>query len=150
MPLILEFGSRAGSWFALAFFAVIFGALGWGVAREVRRRSSSGPAIARVLGLAVFLGPILLVYASMLSGFYELEMSGGSIKMRYLIPGTGSEIAPATATARIAPAYRDRVRLVISDGQASYTSTPWPRARVNEALLRLNDAMRANDGGKPD
>jgi hypothetical protein len=37
--MVLEFGSRSGSWFALCLFIAMFGGLGWGIAREFRRRS---------------------------------------------------------------------------------------------------------------
>ena len=139
MTLILEFGNRGGSWFALAFFSLIFGVLAWAAAREVRRRSHGRRVmLAGMLGLAVFLGPVLLVYASMLSGFYEAEVNGATIRLRYLFPGVVSEVRAAEATARIAPAYRDRVRMIVTAGDRNYESTPWPRARVNEALARLN------------
>jgi hypothetical protein len=135
MTLILEFGSRGGSWFALAFFSLIFGALGWAVAREVRRRSRGEQlTLARVLGAALFLGPVVLVYAGMLSGFYDAEVNGATIRLRYLFPGIASEVPAAQASARIAPAYRDRVRLVVSAGDRNYQSTPWPRDRVSESL----------------
>jgi hypothetical protein len=54
--VVLQFGSRSGSWFALGLFAAMFGTLGWGVAREIRLRSSRDSGIARVLGLAVVVG----------------------------------------------------------------------------------------------
>jgi hypothetical protein len=139
MPLILEFGSRSGSWFALAFFSLVFGILGWAVERDVRRRSDGrAAAFARGLGLAIFLGPVTLVYASMLSGFYEAELSGDVVRLRYLLPGVVSEVPAASTRARITPAYRDRVRMVVTAGDHSYESTPWRRDRVDESLARLN------------
>ena len=142
MTLVLEFGSRSGSWFALAFFVVIFATLGRAVLHEVRRRSSGRHStLGRLLGLTVFLGPILLIYASMLSGFYEAEVSGDTIELRYLVPGVVAEVPATLATARIAPAYRDRVRLVVTAGDRQYESTPWRRAEVEASLKRFNETL---------
>ncbi len=139
---MLEFGSPGGSWLALAFFSLIFGALGWAVAREVRHRSSGRQStLGRVLGLAVFVGPILLIYASMLSGFYEAEVSGATIRLRYLMPGVVAEVPATLTTARIVPAYRDRVRLVVAAGDRTYESAPWRRAEVEASLKRFNETL---------
>jgi hypothetical protein len=144
MPLLLEFGSRSGSWLALAFFSLILSVLGWAVAQAARRRwRGEYVTLGRVLGLAVFLGPLLLVYASMLSGFYDAEVDADTIRLRYLVPGSVTEIPAALATARIAPAYRDRVRLVLSAADRHYESTPWHRDRVTESLARLNALLPA-------
>jgi hypothetical protein len=150
MPLLLEFGNPGGSWSALAFFALISGTLGWAVAREIQKRSQGRlTALGRVLGLVLSLGPVVLVYASMVSGFYELELNGATIRMRYLIPGIVSAIPAARATTRIAPAYRDRVRLIVSAGNRNYESTPWRREQVSRSLLRLNAALRLPPPGSP-
>jgi hypothetical protein len=144
MPLVLEFGSRGGSWFALAFFSLICGTLGWAIAREIRKRARGElTTLGRVLGFVLSVALIALVYASMASGFYQLELNGATIQMRYLFPGIVSEIPVAQATARIAPAYRGRVRMIVTAGDRNYQSTPWHRDRVNQSLSRLNAAMRA-------
>src|SRR5260221_11341511 len=92
MPLILEFGSRSGSWFALCLFTMIFAILGWGIAREVRRRSDGARLMSgRVLGLALFLGPVGLIYASSPGGFYEAEVDGPTLPLPELLPAAPLE-----------------------------------------------------------
>ena len=139
LPAVLEFGSRSGSWFALGVFTLMFGVLGFAVAREVRLRSHGmRTGLGRLLGLTLFVLPVSLIYLSMISGFYEAEIDKGTIRLRYFIPGVVTEVPAASASARIVPAYRDRVRLVIATADASYESTPWPRRLVAEALARFN------------
>ena len=85
--VVLHFGSRSGSWFALGLFAAMFGTLGWGVAREIRLRSKSDSGLARVLGLALLVAPVVMIYASSLSGFYEAQVDGPTLRLHYLFPG---------------------------------------------------------------
>jgi hypothetical protein len=142
-PLILEFGSRSGSWFALSLFTMIFAILGWGVAREVRRRSYGAARIAgRVLGLALFLGPVLLVYVSSLGGFYEAEVDGPTLRLHYLFPGDVSEIPLSDVSARARPWARGRWRLVVTtEAGVEYESATWHRASIEESLARLNTVL---------
>ena len=145
-PVVLEFGSRSGSWFALGLFTLMFGVLGLALAREIRLRSfGRRTALGRILGLGLFISPVSLVYVSMISGFYEAEIAGSTIRLRYLYPGVVSEVPVAASSARIAPAYRNRVRLIITAPDASYESTPWPRALVIESLGRLRRALLIPD-----
>lgn len=140
--MVLEFGSRSGSWFALVLFSLIVGVLAWGIAREVRIRSAGQlTTVGRALGLAMFLGLLSLVYGSMVSGFYEAEVNETSIRLRYLWPGLETELSRSGISARMAPAYRDRVRLVLSDTTGDHASTPWPRARVAASLATLNTVL---------
>src|SRR5262245_66665548 len=81
--LVLHFGSRSGSWFALGLFVAMFGTLGWSVAREIRLRSKTSSRIAGALGLALLVGPVAMVYASSLSGVYEAEVGGGTLRLHY-------------------------------------------------------------------
>jgi hypothetical protein len=139
MPAVLEFGSRSGSWFALGIFTLMFGILGFAVAREVRLRSrGTRTGLGRLLGLFLFGLPVVSIYVTMIGGFYEAEIDGNTIRLRYLLPTVVTRLPGAAASARIQPAYRDRVRLVIATPDASYESTPWPRQRVAEALARFN------------
>ena len=139
MPAVLEFGSRSGSWFALGVFTLMFGVLGFAVARDVRLRShGTRTGLGRLLGLSLFILPVSAIYVSMISGFYEAEIDGPIIRLRYFVPAVVAELPAAQASARIVPAYRDRVRFVIATPDASYESTPWPRQRVAEALARFN------------
>jgi hypothetical protein len=135
---MLEFGSRSGSWFALCLFTTIFAILGWGVAREIRLRSGRR-TFGRTLGLALFLGPVLLIYASALGGFYEAEVDGPILRLHYLFPADTTEIPLSEASARARPWTRGRWRLVVTAGSgAEYESATWHRASIDESLARLN------------
>jgi len=119
----------------------MFGVLGFAVAREIRLRSyGTRTALGRLLGLSLFVVPVSFIYLSMISGFYEAEIAGDTIRLRYFVPGVVTELPAALVSARIAPAYRDRVRLVIATPNASYESTPWTRHNVVDSLNRLSAA----------
>jgi hypothetical protein len=144
-PLILEFGSRSGSWFALCLFGTLLGVLGWGVAREIRVRSDRGGGIiARGLGLALFLVPLSLIYVSSLNGFYEAEVEGAVLRLRYLIPAVSSEIPLAEITdVRRTAWQRGKWRLVVdTDSGSTYESATSDREPVAESLARLRDAWK--------
>ena len=143
MPLILEFGSRSGSWFALCLFTTIFAILGWGIAREVRRRSDGARLMSRrVLGLALFLGPVVLIYASSLGGFYEAEVDGPILRLHYLFPASTVETPLSDVSARARPWARGRWRLVVATPSgAEYESATWHRASIEESLARLNKVL---------
>ena len=141
-PMVLEFGSRSGSWFSLVFFALVFAVVGWALSRAlVRRARDQQKTLARLLGLAIFLGPVTSVYVSMLSGFYRAEVKGSTVSLHYLLPRVTTEIPIAQAAARIAPAYKNRARLIISAGGREFESAPWPRDSVKDSLARLNTAL---------
>src|SRR5262249_42504851 len=107
--VVLHFGSRSGSWFALGLFAAMFGQVGWEVAREIRLRARTHSGVARFLGLALFVGPVVMVYASSLSGFYEAQIDGQVLRLHYLFPWAVTEIAIAdVVTARPIAAIRGR------------------------------------------
>lgn len=142
MTEVLAFGSRTGSWFALIFFAVISGALGWAVARQIGVRSKNrNPSLGRTVGTLFFAGPVVLVYWSMLSGFYEAEIHGASLRLHYLVPGLSIETPLAHTRPRIAPAYRNRVRLVLATDYGVFESTPTPRNVANAGLARFNERL---------
>lgn len=141
---MLEFGSRSGSWFALIFFSLMFGALGWAFAREIRIRTQGRRTpLGRTIGALVFAGPLAFIYLSMLSGFYELEFHGKSVRLYYLFPGVVSETPLPHSSAKIVPVYKGRVRLVLSTDYGIFESTPWYRDRVNESLRRFNERLAA-------
>lgn len=143
MNHVLEFGSRSGSWFALVFFSLIFGALGWALAREIRLRTQDRRTpLGRVAGALVFLGPVSLIYQSMLSGFYELEFHSASMRLHYLFPGVVVETPLAHSSAKVAYAYRNRARLVLSTDYGVFESTPSNRRDVNTAAERFNEHGR--------
>lgn len=137
--MVLEFGSRSGSWFALGLFSAMFGTLGWGLAREVRWRSKTDSGVTRVLGLAMFIGPVALVYTSSLSGFYEAQVDGEILRLRYLFPRVVAEMPLAeVATLRAIPAIKGRQRLEITlrTGRR-YESATWYRDAIAQSAARL-------------
>jgi hypothetical protein len=143
-----EFGSRSGSWFALCLFAALFGVLGWGVSREIRRRSRTTPRLAHSLGFLLFLGPMWLVYASSLGGFYEAEVDGTVLRLRYLLPAVRSEI-PLTEVRAIEPVpwYRGRWRLqVVATSERRYESATWQRTTISESAVQLRQALAGRVG----
>ena len=128
---VLWFGSRGGSAAALGFFAVLFGALGWAIVRECRRRGV-GVRPARAIGLTLSTGLLAAVWATSLGGFYELRGRADGIETRGLLPALSSRLAwapgvglpdwqpdgsPGTLLARVEaePAFRGRWRLVLVD-----------------------------------
>jgi hypothetical protein len=147
--VVLQFGSRSGSWFALGLFTAMFGTLGWGIAREIRLRSKADSGLARALGLALLVGPVAMVYASSLSGFYEAEVVGQTLRLHYLFPGVTTEIPLAdVATARPIPAVKSRQRLRIVDRSGrQYDSATWYPASIAQSTARLKELLpRAHSG----
>ena len=141
--MILEFGSRSGSWFALGLFSAMFGALGWGMAREPRVASAIEPKGARVLGLAMFLGPVTMIYVSSLSGFYDAQVDGEMLRLHYFVPGVVREIPLSeVVTARPIPAIRGRQRLEITDRSGRrYESATWYRDSIAKSAARLQQLL---------
>jgi hypothetical protein len=136
---VLEFGSRSGSWFALILFAGMFGALGWAIARAIRIRTQGRRTpLGRTIGALVFAVPLSFIHASALSGFYELEFHGKTLRLHYLFPGVISETPLPHSSAKIVSTYKGRARLVLSTDYGVFESTPWYRDRVNESLDRFN------------
>ena len=144
MPTIIEFGSRSGSWFALCLFGAMFGGLGWGIAREIRRRSAGRHRrLGAVIGLAFFVAPVSGIYASSLSGFYEAEIAGESLRLRYLPPGVVSDVPLSSISeVKAVPWYQLRSRLVVNTSSGHrYESATWRRASVAQSVSRLNRVL---------
>jgi len=122
----------------------MFGALGWAFAREIRVRTQGRRTpLGRTIGALVFAGPLSFIYVSMLSGFYELEFHGKSMRLYYLFPGIIAETPLPHSAAKIVPVYKGRVRLVLSTDYGMFESTPWHRDRVDESLRRFNERLSA-------
>ena len=144
--MVLAFGSRSGSWFALCLFAAICGVLGGGIARETRRRSQGRhELLGIVIGCAVFAVPITAIYASSLSGFYEAVAVGPSLRLHYLPPGVVTEIAlDSISDIRAVPAYKLSWRLIVTTSSGErYESATSARGLVIESMSRLNDHRTA-------
>jgi hypothetical protein len=140
MPdLVLHVGSRGGGYAALLFFSVIFATLGGVVAWEYRKQRPGGPGPAVLAGVAVFLGPLMLVYYSSLNGFYEAELSPTHLELRYLPPFSGERVAwSEISRAEARPVYRGswRVHLVLASG-GELESAASNRDSIEAATRRL-------------
>jgi hypothetical protein len=142
--MMLEFGSRTGSWFALGLFGAVFGALGLGVNRETQRRSPSISAwVARGLGLLLFLGPVSLIYVTSLGGFYEAQVDRQLLRLRYLAGSTLEVPLAQISEVRAVPWYRGRWRLqVLESSGRRYESATWDRESVATSTARLKNAVQ--------
>jgi hypothetical protein len=142
---ILEFGSRSGSFFALGLFGAMFVVLGWGVAREIRRRS---PPTLRwrgsLAGWLLFLLPVILVYCTSLNGFYEAKIGKNELQLLYLMPGWMDVVPLAEISAVEAQyAFRFRWRLHITTVTGGrFESATWHRVEVQEAARRLQSLLK--------
>jgi hypothetical protein len=137
-PLTFVFGSRSGSYAALAFFAAVFALLGGVAAREVRRRAGSYRAAA-FLGAALLLGPLLLIHVTSTGGFYEAGVRHQSLELRYLLWPNDTAV-PIARILRVEarPAFKGRWRLHLrtTDG-TEYESATSTRAVVESAGDRV-------------
>lgn len=143
MPEALHFGSRDGSAMALVYFTVIFGIVGAAAARQMSR-SEMPRALGRIVALLLWVGPVGAIYASSISGFYDLTIDDSSIRLEYLPPGSQESIAfDRIASITATPSYRGRDRLVITDvAGGRFESATAPRPAVAAAAVRLRQALR--------
>ena len=146
-PVILfEFGSRSGSYFALALFGTIFAVLGWGIAREIRRHFPRRPRWrAAIAGVLLFACPVSLIYATSLNGFYEAEVREDQLLLRYLLLGQ-VDTMPLADISKVEEAYafKGRWRLHISRSNGErYESATWGHAAVSKALAELRARVAA-------
>jgi hypothetical protein len=140
MPdLVLHVGSRGGGYAALLFFSVIFATLGGVAAWEYHKQRLGGRGPAVLAGLAVFLGPLMLVYYSSLNGFYEAQLSPTHLELRYLPPFSRERVAwSEISRAEVRPAYRGswRVHLILASGGELESATS-NRDSIESATRRL-------------
>ena len=142
-----EFGSRSGSFFAIALFGTLFGAMGLAAALGIRQRIRGVRRVtAAALGLALFVLPVSLIYTSSLGGFYEVEVQEGRLALRYLLPQCAT-VLPIAEIGEVsaAPAFRGRWRLhiVTRDGRR-YESATWHSGPVIEAANCLRMLRQGN------
>ena len=141
--LVLHFGSRAGSLVAMLLFGLLFAAVGVVIARRsFERRLRFGSTMAAV---ALFAGPMTLLYSTSLNGFYEALFSPAHLELRYLVPFSTTRIAwSELAWAEARPAFRGRWRLhlVLASGQELVSAT-WHREPVESAAHRLRARLIA-------
>lgn len=143
-PMMLEFGSRTGSWFALCLFVAVFGTLGLGVNREIQRRSRTiSTWVARGLGFLLFLAPVSLIYVSSIGGFYEAQVDRHLLRLRYLLGSTSEVPLAQISDVRAVPWYRGRWRLqVLESSGRRYESATWDRESVATSTAQLRNAVQ--------
>jgi hypothetical protein len=138
---LLAVGSRSGSLFALLLFAAISGALGFLVARRLRR-PAAWRAPRRVMpviaGWSIFLGPLIALYLSSLDGFYDIFTMSDGVRLRYFVPAVTTDIR-WTDVHRLeaVPQYRGTWRLRIVTALGSFESATARRDRVEQARAQL-------------
>jgi hypothetical protein len=146
----LEFGSRSGSFFALALFGTVFGLVGVAAAFGLRQRFREvEPWQAILVGLALFVLPVGLIYSTSLAGFYEAEVRNGQLSLRYLLPQVVT-VFPLAEVSEVsaAPAFRGRWRLhIVTVEGHRYESATWYRGPVTDAAIRLLSLRQAYGSG---
>ena len=143
--LTLEFGSRSGSWTALVMFALMFGVLGWSVARAVRRRSrETAGGVANAVGILLFVGPLLVIWTSSLGGFYTAQAGGRILRLHFLLPGARTDILlTEIVVVEARPAHRGRWRmLIVSATGQHHESATWHRDAVERSTAELKRWLR--------
>lgn len=139
----LEFGSRLGSWLALAFFILIFLMLAVACWREMRRRAPRQRQAARAVAGVIFIVPVALIYASSLNGFYEAEIRSDRLILRYLFPTEYEVPLGDVATVRASPAFKRRWRLyLVTANGVRYESATADRDVVSAAVERLRQSVQ--------
>lgn len=112
--LVAYVGSRSGSAAALAIFASLFAALGYGVQRWCHQRGWSTRA-AGAAGILCWAGPLTLFYVSSIAGFYELRAYRKHVEVRYLLPAVSTRLELSDlAGVDVRFAFRGRWRLVMT------------------------------------
>ena len=143
---MLEFGSRSGTYVALGVCALLFGILGWAVSREIQQGSGGAPGhrrLARQTGFLLFVGPLLLTYASSFGGFYDIEVDNRVVRLGYAVPMLTTELPVADIVAvQPIPWYRGRWRLqlVTSSGRV-YESANWHHVAIVDSAMRLKQVF---------
>ena len=143
LALVFHFGSRSGGYVALAFFGSMFAALGWAVARELRRRVGMRRSWAAAVGFVLGSALLAVTYLSSLDGFYEAELRGTSLTFHYLIATTPRVVAlESISDVRGTPAFRGLWRLrVVSSRGGDYDSATSDRDVVKAASERLRSVI---------
>lgn len=141
--MLLEFGSRSGSLFALILFGAVFAALGWAVGRQMRH-----PGLAVLTGLLVFGFPVALIYVSSLGGFYEARAREEEVGLHFLLsPFIKTLPREDIREVRAVHAFRLRWRLeIITRDGRRHKSATWNRIEVKEAAERLHQWLSEEPG----
>lgn len=142
-PVVIQFGSRAGAYTALALFSTMFGMVACSVWFAMRQRVPAARRARAIVSGLLFLVPLTLVYWTSIGGFREAEVRDGRLILRYLYPwGTQIPLRDvATVRARWAFKMSWRLHVTTTDG-THYESATTNRDTVEAAAARL----RALDG----
>ncbi len=116
--------------------------------RVCQRRLPSRTGTARILALALFAGPVGLLYTSSLGGFYEASVSDGALRLEYLSPVWHQSLPLSDLVAvEGKPAFKGRWRLHLrtASGQCyeSATSSPFAVDLAEQWLLRMRSEWAA-------
>ena len=124
MTQLLAVGSRSASLVTLALCGAVFGTLGFLIAHRIGPGTRGrARVVPRTIGWLLFAGPVVLTYLSSLDGFYDVVLTPGAIRLRYLVPAFGVTLVSGQRGHVLAvPEYRRGWRLRIVAGDREYLS----------------------------
>lgn len=138
LPMVLQFGSRTGSYLALVLFCLVFMVVSIAIARIAARSARLQRGAAWLFGSLVFGALIATLYYSSLSGFYEAEIRSDRLVLSYLSKTTVEIDLDQIASVRTAPAFKNTWRLyVVNQLGVEYASATAQREVVETAALKL-------------
>jgi hypothetical protein len=138
LPVVLQFGSRTGSYLALVLFCLIFVVLSVAIASVVARGARLRRGATWLLGSLVFGALAATLYYSSLSGFYEAEVRGDRLVLSYLSRTTVEIDLDQVSSIRTSPAFKGTWRLYVANTQGvEYASATARREVVETAALKL-------------
>lgn len=138
LPVVLEFGSRGGSYLTLVLFCSVFVVVSVAIAGGVARGARLRRRTAWLLGSLVFGVLTATLYYSSLSGFYEAELRDDHLVLSYLHPATVELLLDEISSVRTAPAFKGTWCLYVTNAQGvEYASATARREVVETAALKL-------------
>lgn len=144
--VILSLGSRSGATVALGFYCLVFLSLGIAVTVSLRRAAASR-LVAFVVGMLCCAGPVGLICATSLNGFYDARVLGDSVRLDYLLPFGRQQFAVTDITqVEARPAYNMHWRLHIQTASGQrYVSAIGRRADAEDAMRALQALVQGDD-----
>jgi hypothetical protein len=148
---VLTVGSRRGAVFALVFFVVWAGVLGFGVQALMRKRGV-GATLARVTGALLALLVIGGAYATMVAGFYTVRVEPRALALESLLPSISERLETRNIQGVEAIPWggRGRWRFVVrlSNGEMR-RSAPTSSELARTAVRAFRGAPPAEPSGAP-
>jgi hypothetical protein len=142
-PMIMQFGSRAGTCLALVLFCAVFAVLSIAAVRGVARGTGLRRRTQWLIWSIVFGVLTATLYYSSLSGFYEASLVDDRLVLSYLHPMTVELQLDAISGVRTAPAFKGAWCLYIADAQGvEYISATARRDVVEAAAATLRRHCR--------